>query len=367
MGRHAEHGEDALPSRGKRAPKAAPESVDHDEPIGRRLRPEESAVTEVGTGFLGSGWSAESEPSEPVQTEKRLPGGRKMMLLAVAAMVVVLGGTVVGVQAMTGPVGSSTDCPLGGCVLAASNPPVPQQAEATGPDGEPTSGEESGGEEPGEGTAGGTAEPAPTPTATRRSAAAASEPSPTRAPKATRAPRPTVDEPLPADADSPADGPEPADRTESDRPEPTDRPARADAPEPSRSPTSAPPADGGAHAPAQPPATTPTQAPEATTPAVAKAISVDVDLVREQARSSYTVKVVVAADERLDGVQLSLPVSGRVSSVSGAGWKQDGETLMIESHKDLEAGEKLVISFTARGPAEVPQTCESSQGECAIA
>jgi hypothetical protein len=359
MGRHAEHGEDALPSRGKRAPKAAPESVDHDEPIGRRLRPEESAVTEAGTGFLGSGWSAESEPSDPVRTEKRLPGGRKMMLLAVAAMVVVLGGTVAGVQAMTGPAGSSTDCPPGGCVLAASNPPAPQ-AGVTGPDGEPTFGEESGGEESGE-TSGGTAEPAPTPTTTRRSAAA-SEPSPTRKPKATRAPRPTVDEPLPADADPPADEPESADRPESGSPEPMD------APEPSQSSTSVPLADDGVQAPAQPPtSTTPTQAPEAATPAAATAIRVDVDLMREQARTSYTVKVVVAADERLDGVRLSLPVSGRVSSVNGAGWKQDGETLVIESRRDLEPGEKLVINFTARGPAEVPQTCESSQGECAVA
>ncbi|MFC7648296.1 hypothetical protein ACFQX6_53500 [Streptosporangium lutulentum] len=157
----------------------------YDEPIGRRLRPEESAVTQPQTGFLGSGWSAESELSDPVWPKKeRRSGGRtKMTLLAVAAVAVVLGGTVVGVQVMTSPAGSSTDCPPGGCVVAASNQPAPQ-AETTEPDGEPTEpdGEPALAEEPEEEQAKGR------PSRPRRPPAAAAPRPPTRVRPACRRP-----------------------------------------------------------------------------------------------------------------------------------------------------------------------------------
>ncbi|MDP9849490.1 hypothetical protein [Streptosporangium lutulentum] len=342
----------------------------YDEPIGRRLRPEESAVTQPQTGFLGSGWSAESELSDPVWPKKeRRSGGRtKMTLLAVAAVAVVLGGTVVGVQVMTSPAGSSTDCPPGGCVVAASNQPAPQ-AETTEPDGEPTEpdGEPALAEEPEEEQAKG--ETVPTPEATRRGGAATSDPSPTRVPKATRAPRPTTDATAddgpPAGSQVLADEPEPV-----DEPEPAGRPERADSsPEPSRSPVSVPLGDDGPQAPTQPPvdnAPEPAQPSEAPAPDGAAAIKVGVDLVRDRALT-YTVRVVVTADESLSGLRLSLPVNGKVSSVGGAGGKQVGDTLVIESGKNLKAGEKLVVDFTAYGRAELPRTCESSQGECSVA
>lgn len=275
MGRHAEHGEDASSSRGKRRSKATPEPGNPDGAIGRRLRPEESAVVETPTGFLGSGWSsAETALSDPVRPEEeRRSGGRKMMLLAVAAMIVVLGGTVVGVQVMTSPAGSSTDCPPGGCVLAASNQPVPQ-AETGEPAGDPTSGEEPD-QEPGKQGEQGRSEAAPTPEATRRSGAV-SAPSPTRAPKATRAPRSAVAEPLSTGAHSPADGPRLA-----DEPEPADRPEES--PEPSSSPASGPLEADETDAPAQPPVDTapaPAQTSEAPAPNGPATIRVGVDLVR---------------------------------------------------------------------------------------
>jgi hypothetical protein len=284
-----------------------------------------------------------------------------MMLLAVAAMVVVLGGTVVGVQVMTSPAGSSTDCPPGGCVLAESNQPVPQ-AETGEPAGDPPSGEEPD-QEPekqGEQAEPGDSGATPTPEATRRSGAVVSAPSPTRAPKATRAPRSAAAEPLSTGARSPADGPKLA-----DDPEPADRPEEG--PEPSSSPAVPLEADETG-APAQSPvdtAPTPAQTSEAPAPNGPATIRVGVDLVREKSRD-YTVRLVVTAGQRVNGLRLSLPVSGRVSSVNGAAGKQVGDTLVIESGKDLEPGEDLIVNFTARGRAEVPQTCESSQGECSV-
>ncbi|SNT62743.1 hypothetical protein SAMN05216276_109320 [Streptosporangium subroseum] len=358
MGRHAEHGEDASSSRGKRRSKDTPEPGNPDGAIGRRLRPEESAIVETRTGFLGSGWSsAETELSDSVRPEeRRRSGGRKMMLLAVAAMIVVLGGTVVGVQVMTSPAGSSTDCPPGGCVLAASNQPVPQ-AETGEPAGDPAFGEEPD-REPGKQ---GEPEATPTPEATRRSGAVVSAPSPTRAPKATRAPRSAAAEPLSTGARSPADGPELADEPESaDRPE--------ESPEPSSSPVSGPLEADETDAPAQPPVDTapaPAQTSEAPAPNGPATIRVGAGVVREKSRE-YTVRLVVTAGQRVNGLRLSLPVSGRVSSVSGAAGKQIGDTLVIESGKDLEPGEDLIVNFTARGRAEIPQTCESGQGECSV-
>ncbi|MEV6861086.1 hypothetical protein AB0M44_08795 [Streptosporangium subroseum] len=358
MGRHAEHGEDASPSRGKRRSKATPEPGNPDGAIGRRLRPEESAVTETRTGFLGSGWSsAETELSDPVRPEEeRRSGGRKMMLLAVAAMVVVLGGTVVGFQVMTSPAGSSTDCPPGGCVLAASNQPVPQ-AETGEPAGDPTFGEEPD-QEPGKQ---GRSEATPTPEATRRSGAVVPAPSPTRAPKATRAPRSAAAEPLSTGARSPADGPRLAD-------EPGPPATPEESPEPSSSPVPGPLDADETNAPAQPPVDTapaPDQTSEAPAPNGPATIRVGADLVREKSRE-YTVRLVVTAGQRVNGLRLSLPVSGRVSSVSGAAGRQIGDTLVIESGKDLEPGEDLIVNFTARGRAEIPQTCESGQGECSV-
>ena len=52
--------------------------------------------------------------------------------------------------------------------------------------------------------------------------------------------------------------------------------------------------------------------------------------------------------------------------MSGANGKQIGDSLVIESPENLEAGEDLVVTFTARGQAATPETCESNQGECAV-
>ncbi|MER5322218.1 hypothetical protein [Streptosporangium roseum] len=342
MGRHGGHEQDAPRSRGKREPEHAPEPGYRDEPIGRRLRPEESAVTEPRTGFLGSGWSAPSDLSDPVWPDEKRGSGRRFrtVLLAVAAVAVVLGGTVVGVQVMGGSAGSSADCPPGGC---AAETPGGSESYPTGlTDPADQTGEPTPSEEPGR--AKDKTTPSPTPAVTRQRTGRAST-GPTPTPKATRAPRRT----------------EPA------------RPTRAPEAEPSTTGESL--ITGGTQSPThtspatQPPDTPPSQTsapePPETPAAGGAAVTVDFGVVQEK-EEVYTAKLTVTAGEKVTGLALSLPVGGEVASVSGAGWQQDGDTLVLEPGKDLEVGESLVLTFTAYGRAEAPRTCRSTPGECAV-
>lgn len=360
MGRHGANGEEASSNRGKRGPESAPGPGREDEPIGRRLRPEESVIAETRTGFLGSGWTSESELSDtstastafdPWPEDEERSGGRvRKTLLVVAAVAVVLGGTVVGVRALAGSE-SPADCPPAGCVAAASNQPVPE-ADATGlaeepaeepaPDDEPS---EAGDETPEPGGERARSTPAPDRTSTRRGGGVTSTPRPTPTRKATRAP--LTDEPSLTDesADEPTSDPTPQPLVVSDRTQaPAELPLNSAGPDPVPSETtfSAPPPAGGA------------------------AITVGADVVQDGSRS-YTVELVVAANENVENLKVSVPVSGEVSSVSGAEWEQVGDNLVIESPDGLGAGEELVVTFTARGDAEIPASCQSDQGECSVA
>ncbi|MFJ2031903.1 hypothetical protein [Streptosporangium sp. NPDC087985] len=327
-----------------------------DEPIGRRLRPEESAVTETQTGFLGSGWSARTELSEPVwPDEKRRSGGRvKTMVLAVAAVAVVLGGTVAGVQVMSAA-GSSENCPAGSCLAEASEQPElystgDGQADPTerpAPSDEP---EKAGKEKTGPA-------PAPTPSATPSRAGRTSTARPTPTPEATR----TAQRGGPArrtGAPVPVPEPEP-------EPSPTGEAlitgTRTQDPAPSPAVTQPPTTQ-----PTQPPTTQPSSPEILATPAAGgAALRVGFGIVSKRGET-YTAKLVVTANAKLTGLTLSLPVGGEVASVTGADWKQDGDTLVLETVRDLEAGKDLVLTFTAYGRAEVPRSCESTQAECAV-
>ncbi|GHH70422.1 hypothetical protein GCM10017673_22280 [Streptosporangium violaceochromogenes] len=353
MGRHGAHGEDARRNRGKHEPETAPESdTPPDTPrepadaststpretVGRRLRPEESAITEPPTGFLGSGWSTTAELSEPVWPEDRRGsrGRLKPVLLAVAAVAMVAGGTVAGIQMVSDPASSATDCPVAGCLAAASNQPEPYIALT---------------------------EPAEEPPPTRR---AESE----------------GETDLPS-APAPVTTPRHADPTMRARPAP--RPTGA--PAPRRSPSARPTGEPGPAptmteeavisdtrprtpaAPTDPPVSDPPADPSASAePAVVSGgatVTLGFDVVKEKG-PAYTAQLVVAAGEALDGVTLSLPVGGEVTSVRGAGWRQTGDTLVIEPARTLEAGEKLVVTFNAYGRARAPRTCQSTQGDCVV-
>lgn len=338
MGRHGGHEQDAPRSRGKRDP----EPDHHDEPIGRRLRPEESAVTEPRTGFLGSGWSAPSDLSDPVWPDEKRRSGRRIrtVLLAVAAVAVVLGGTVAGVQMLGSPAGSSADCPPGGCAPETPGGSDSYPTGLTDPEdrtGEPTpSGEPERAEED-------KATPVPTPAVTRQqtrrtSAAPTPTPTATRAPRRTEQARPTR-EPEPSTTreslitDTGTQGPTPPQATTQP---PAPQPSQTSVPE-----TPDTPAAGGA------------------------AVMVDFGVVQEK-EEVYTAELTVTAGEKVTGLALSLPVGGEVDSVTGAGWQQDGDTLVLEPGRDLEVGESLVLTFTAHGRAQAPRTCRSTRGECAV-
>ncbi|WP_030913582.1 hypothetical protein [Streptosporangium amethystogenes] len=296
-------------------------------------------VTEPQTGFLGSGWTSESEPSVTWPEDEERSGGRtRMTLLIVAAVAVVLGGTVFGIRALTGSE-SSADCPPAGCATAVSNQPEPRPdpADGTEPIEDPVPADEP--EEAGDETA--EATPVPTPTSTHRGGGVTSTPKPTATRKATRAPR-ASDEP------SPTGEPEPTSTSEplivGDH--------RTPAPAQSSSTTA--------------PAPVPTDTFEAPAPAAGGAmIMVGAALVRSRAQS-YTVRLVVAADESVENLKVSVPVDGTVSAVSGADWEQLDDNLVIDSPEVLEAGEELVVVFTASGDAGIPETCQSDRGECAV-
>ncbi|WP_344917911.1 hypothetical protein [Streptosporangium oxazolinicum] len=326
-------------------------------------------VTETRTGFLGSGWTSESELSDRSETsttsttfdpwpedEERSGGRVRKTLLVIAAVAVVLGGTVIGVRALAGSE-SPADCPPAGCVAAASNQPVPEAdvtelaeepAEEPVPEDEPSgAGDET--PEPDDERARPT--PAPDRASTRGGGGVTSTPRPTPTRKATRAPletdAPPTDEPSRTDesADEPTSGPTSQSLVVGDQTQaPTESPLSSAGPDPVPTETtfSAPPPAGGA------------------------AITVGADVVSDRSRS-YTVELVVAADENVENLKVSVPVSGEVSSVTGADWEQVGDDLVIESPDGLAAGEELVITFTARGDAEIPASCQSDQGECSVA
>ncbi|MEU7989017.1 hypothetical protein AB0B56_29545 [Streptosporangium canum] len=275
--------------------------------------------------------------------EKRRPGRRiRTVLLAVAAVAVVLGGTVAGVQVLGGPAGSSADCPPGGC---AAETPGGSESYPTGltdpadQTGEPTSSGEPERAEKDKTT------PVPTPAVTRQQTGRTSS-APTPTPKATRAPRRT----------------EPARPTREPETEPstTGESLITDTGRQDSTPT---------QATTQPPVPQPSQTSVPETPetpaAGGAAVTVDFGVVQEK-EEVYTAKLTVTAGEKVTGLALSLPVGGEVDSVTGAGWTQDGDTLVLEPGRDLEAGESLAITFTAYGRAQAPRTCRSAVGECAV-
>nr|BFE82957.1 hypothetical protein GCM10020093_055580 [Planobispora longispora] len=359
-----EHVETTPPRRGNGGPEfSAPGPDSRVEPAGRRLRPEESATIEMRADLrspAGPGRRAETwrEELDDPGRERRSGGWLKMTLLAVTAVAAVAGGTVAGVQAWKSSTTPVTDCTLGGCLAAGPGgpPSEPDVADTAGPTGEPDPGREA---EPGEEPAPRQAEtsPAPTPVVARRDRDDDPQASPhaasgrERSPPTTRFPPRS---PGPPRSGRPAGG---------RRPLLLRRPAglrsradvRPDSPGQESPPSESPRATGSPEAP---------QSPEPSSLAGRAAVTVSFSADRSERRRSrtYDARVVVTADRDLPSVRLSLPVGGEVISLHGAQWRQEGGTLVIESSRDLPAGAKLVVSFTARGEARAPQSCQSASG-----
>ncbi|MFD9942537.1 hypothetical protein ACFWYW_33835 [Nonomuraea sp. NPDC059023] len=315
------------------------------------------AWAESNDGFLGSGWSSEGDlPQEPQGKSKRgrrkppprgddLPGGppsggrARVALLSVAAVAVVLGGTVAGVKMM----GASGECKQGSCAAVQQSgnngQPVPSVSDPGPGEGEPD--EEQVTEEPEEATPSESKRPTPTFSA--------------RAPRRTPTPKPTPTKTKQKKTTQPTEDAEPTPQSTVTE-EPTSEPTSTAEPSSGTFPT-----DAGVPNPQNTQSSGLRQAPGGS------AVNMRFD-VTKQGLTSYraSVDVVNASTETMGGLTVSLPVSGRVTDVDGAGWTQDGQLLIIDVSQSLATGATASVTFTAIGKGKAPESCGLVGGECSL-
>ncbi|WP_343949584.1 hypothetical protein [Nonomuraea longicatena] len=273
-------------------------------------------------------------------------GGRiRVALLSVAAVAVVLGGTVAGVKLM-GASGEA-ECPGGKCTAVQGGTSSPPPTVATS---EPAPAEE---EEP-------TEEPEPSRTKTKT-------PRPTTSSPVAQPPRRTVAPPRPTPTKTRTNTPKP--------PERTTRPPRT--PAPSEEPTgglqnTGDPSTGTIESGGPIPTTGSTSGfghNGGITGGGSAGPSVDVDYeVTERNGRTYTagVSVLNSSAQQLNGITLSLPVTGRVLDVTGADWTQDGQLLIIDVAGLLSAGASKNLTISATGTGAQPQNCGLVGGDCSL-
>lgn len=314
------------------------------------------AWAEADNGFLSSE-ETKGEPEPRRRRGRRGPpkdpdsldvpsgggGGRgRMALLSVAAVVVVLGGTVAGVKMMSSG-GGAADCPGGTCAaVQSSNQPAPKASEPLAdepveeeePVDEPVEEEES---EPAR-------SPKPTATYSAREPRRTTSPTPKPKPTKTKQTQEPVDEPI-DEATVEEAIPE-----ETAAEEVTLDPDRATRPD-----------NGGIPLPAA----TATE----TFQGVPSGGSVNVDFnVTSQRLTSYTATMDVtnSSEQALNTFTLSLPVRGKILSVEGATWTQDGNLLIVDLSTPIASGDSTEITLAATGRAGRPTNCGLVGGDCAV-
>lgn len=322
------------------------------------------AWAEAETGFLGSGWTGgDQDDTEPRRGRRKPPkdpaaldapsgGGRgRMALLSVAAVVVVLGGTVAGVKMMSS--GGDTNCPGGQCAaVQGTNQPVPVDTEPAEEEdaAEPLAEED---EE----------------TPVDEAAEEDSQPEPTVSRTYAPAPRRTTASPTPTPTPTPT-------RTKSKTPaqveEDIDEPVVEEVPEEVTAiPSSRADADTGSvetHS-APPPEDTPSSEPTRHGP-LSGGAAVNVRFrVERQALTSYTATMSVTNESprAMNSFTLSMPVRGKITGVEGAEWTQDGNLLIVDLTKPIAAGESADLRISATGRAGKPSSCGLVGGECSVA
>ncbi|MEV4114204.1 hypothetical protein [Nonomuraea sp. NPDC049695] len=310
------------------------------------------------TGFLGPDWSQDGgldEPDEPKGRRGRRGGGRggggddvlaapssgggkgRVALLSVAAVAVVLGGTVAGVKFMS----SSSDpgkCAGTTCaaVQATSNQPGPEVAqpseEQTEPSEEPT-------EEPSEKDTKPSATPSPTASYSART------------PRRTSSATPTPTKTKVKTSKEPTEDPTPPPAEESVSESPTEEPSTLDDSDTGGAPTS------GA-----------TPLPTNTGTFGSGAGSMNVRQVIKQGPLGYKADMTLSNTSRqtIENPTVSVPVEGKVMSVSGAQWTQDGDLLILDLSASLATGDSVAVSFTATGKGAKAANCGLVSGACAV-
>ncbi|MFI6919674.1 hypothetical protein ACIBIZ_06945 [Nonomuraea spiralis] len=322
------------------------------------------AWAEAETGFLRSGWSSDEgledldEPGESRGGRRRkgsrggggggddvlnVPtgGGRgkgRMALLSVAAVAVVLGGTVAGVKLMSSS-GDPAGCADASCaaVQTSTSPSEPVTSDpATEEEDEPS-------EEPTEEEESGTPSDAPTttaPTNGNRAPRRSSPPTPTPTRTRTKpSAKPTKDVEPPAEetiSEAPTDDPTTMGNSDTGV-----VPTVGSSPAPATSSTVGPGGSGG---------------------------SVNVRQTVRQRLTAYsaTLRVTNQAQVPLADATFSLPVEGRVMNVNGGSWTQDGDLLIIDLSGSLAAGDSVDVTYSATGKAQEPGACGLVGGECSI-
>ncbi len=319
------------------------------------------AWAEAETGFLDSGWSGQEPAQEsrrgrgrrkqqkdPDRLDAPSGGGRgKLALLSVAAVVVVLGGTVAGVKMMSSP-GAEASCPGGKCAaVQGSSQPGPQASEpAVEEESEPLEEDEA------------TPEEDPTEEESRPEPTRANTQAPAPRRTATPTPKPTRTKSK-APAEDLIDEPTVEISEEEVTQEPTDTPLDVDngsiptqgVPQPEDTPPSS---DTGS----------------SRRPLSGGASSVNVQFnVDRQRLTGYTATMSVTNDSRktLSVFTLSMPVKGKVLDVEGADWTQDGNLLILDMTTPIATGATADLTISATGRAGAPKSCGLVGGECAVA
>lgn len=90
--------------------------------------------------------------------------------------------------------------------------------------------------------------------------------------------------------------------------------------------------------------------------------------VTSQRLTSYTATMGVtnASDQALSTFTLSLPVRGKILSVEGATWTQDGNLLIVDLSTPIAEGESTEVTIAATGRAGQPTNCGLVGGDCAV-
>ncbi|WP_043618348.1 hypothetical protein [Nonomuraea candida] len=314
------------------------------------------------TGFLGSGWTDDSAaaPEEPQGRRGRRRSGRggggggddalaapsgpgkgRVALLSVAAVAVVLGGTVMGVKLMSS--GDPAKCEGTTCaaVQSSSGRPAPSISEPAEEETEPVSEEE------------------PVEEADEEESEPSKTPTPTVTSNVRTPPRATSATPTPTKSKV----------RKSTRPEaepPADRPARESAPETPDATTTLDETD-----PNVAPNDGTTPAPVVTTTPESVGISggsVNVKQTIRQRVASYSAKLQLSntSAQTLAAPTISVPVDGKVVKVDGAEWTQDGDLLIMDVPETLAAGDTVEVTFTATGRGSEAQNCGLVEGECVV-
>ncbi|WP_219460945.1 hypothetical protein [Nonomuraea rhizosphaerae] len=308
-------------------------------------------------GFLGSGWSSD-EPADEEPRRRRgrrkdadhdvlgpPPGGgggrAKVALLSVAAVAVVLGGTVAGVKFMSSSKGAA-DCAGSSCAaVAVTNQPGAKVTESAPADEEPT---EEPADEPSEEDTKASDSPKPTATVGPRTTRRTASPTPTPTRTKTKQAKPT-DDPFPTATEE-------ATATE----EPTDESTTINDPNTGGRPTDAVTAEP-----------VPTATVQARSGAGGQAVNLDFNVV-DQGLTTYTahLDVVNSSSDALSSLTVSLPIRGRVLSVTGGEWNQDGDLLIIDMPESLDTGGSTQLTIRATGRGVAPANCGLVGGDCAV-